>query len=86
MNYERSARVRPKKVESAGKENEDHLDTLLSFKDKNQFARKSPRSPIEETKQKQVEQSKDLVMGRRIQMAAKQEKHVKYELTAKPLF
>jgi hypothetical protein len=55
MNYEKSARNKARKVlivGSAGKESEDHLDTLLSFKDKDQFKRKSPRSPDSVTKQK----------------------------------
>jgi hypothetical protein len=88
MNYEKSARNKAKKVpilSTAGKESDDHLDTLLSFKDRNQFKPNSPRSPDSTKKQKQVDESYDLVMGRRIKMAAKQESNVKYELCAKPL-
>jgi hypothetical protein len=87
MNYEKSAKSRkPRKNDVLNDEPDVLLDTLLSFNDKTKFQkRKSPESPDSETKRKQIEQSKDFVLQRRIKMEAKPDSSVKYELLATPL-
>ena len=49
------------------KTSDEMLDSLLSFKDKDKFKKpKSPQSPDSETRLREIEKSKDIVIQRRI--------------------
>jgi len=79
MNYDRSANFLNMQGTNTAL-GEHGLDTLLSFK------RKPSPSLDSEAKRKQIEESKSLVMSRRLQMETDpKHKELKYELKARPL-